>query len=181
MTYEYAVYYKLLLLCGYQDELERYIDDALVDQDPLSNIVLELSATGFDDKKMLSVLNEYLLQVKDSDIDYDGTVFDYVMSFLKRKYAEDAMPMKDITELMYRFAVHTERYWDEPWSTMYFMGDLFDEAEAGYLDKEDYQRKFEAFINDRICLCDYPAIQPKDSFFKRLIRRIRGNPEKGTP
>ena len=175
MTYEYAVYYKLLLLCGYKDELQRYIDDALVDQDSLSDIVLELSAVGSDDKKMLSVLNEYLLQVKDSDIDYDESVFDYVMSFLKRRYIEDAMPMKDITELMYRLAVHTERYLDEPWHTMYFMGDLFDEAEAGYIDKEDYQRKFEAFINDRVCFCDYPPIHPKESLFKRLIKRIRGN------
>ena len=158
MTYEYAVYYKLLLLCGYKDELQQYIDVALVDQDPLSDIVLELSTVGPDDKKMLSVLNEYLLQVKDSDIDYNGSVFDYVISFLKRSYIEDAMPMKDITELMYRLAVHTERYLDEPWYTMYIMGDLFDEAESGYIDKEDYQCKFEAFINDRVCFCDYPPI-----------------------
>ena len=175
MTYEYAVYYKLLLLCGYKEELQQYIDNALVDEDPLSDIVLELSTAGSDDKRMLSVLNEYLRQVKEADIDYDVTVFDYVMSFLKRRYVEDAMPMKDITELMYRLAVHTERYWDEPWHTMYFLGDRFDEAKAGYIDKEDYQRKFEAFINDGICLCDYPAIQPKDSLFKRLMKRIRGN------
>lgn len=179
MTYEYAVYYKLLLLCGYKDELQQYIADALVAQDPLSDIVLELSTAGSDDKKMLSVLNEYIMQAKDSDIDYDAIVFDHVMSFLKRRYIEDAMPMKDITELMYRFAVHTERYLDEPWYTMYSFGDLFDEAEAGYLDKEDFQRKFEAFINDRFCFCDYPTIQPKPTiqsktpFFKRLIKRIR--------
>lgn len=176
MTYEYAVYFKLLLLCGYKDELQQYIDDALAEQDPLSDIVIALSAAGSDDKKVLSVLNEYLLQVKDSDIDYDVTVFDYVMSFLKRRYIEDAMPMKDITELMYRLALHTERYWDEPWYTMHRMEDLFDEAEIGYIDKEDYQRKFEAFINDRTCFCDYPPIQPKESFFKRLIKRMRGNP-----
>lgn len=175
MTCEYAAYYKLLLLCGYKDELQQYIDDALADQNPLSDIVLELSAAGSDDKKMLSVLNEYLLQVNDSDIDYNGTVFDYVMSFLKRRYTDDAMPMKDITELMYRLAVNTDRYWDEPWHTMYFLGDLFNEAEAGYFDKDDFQLKIEAFINDRICFCDYPAVQPKDSFFKRLIKRIRGN------
>ena len=175
MTYEYAVFYRLLLLCGYKDELQQYIDDALVDQDPLSNIVLELSTTGSDDKKMLSVLNEYLLQVKDSDIDYDVTVFDYVMSFLKRKYVKDAMPMKDITELMYRLALYTERYPDEPWYSMYLMSDLFNDAEAGYIDKENYQRKFEAFINDRTCLCDYPSIQQKETFIKRLVKKIRGN------
>ena len=48
MTYEYAVYYKLLLLCGYKDDLQQYINDALVAQDPLSDIVLELSTAGSD-------------------------------------------------------------------------------------------------------------------------------------
>lgn len=173
MTYEYAAYFKLLLLCGYRNELQQYIDDALVEQDPLSDIVLELSAAGADDKSMLSVLNEYLRQVKDSDIDWDTSVFDHVMSFLKRKYTEDAMSMKDITDLMYQLAVHTERYFDEPWHTMYFMGDLFDEASAGYIDKENYQRKFEAFINDKTCFHDSPPVLPKEPVSKRIFKWIR--------
>ena len=67
MTYEDAVYFKLVLLCGYKDELQAYVDKALIEQDPLSDVVLKLSAVGADDKKMLSVLNEYLLQVKDPE------------------------------------------------------------------------------------------------------------------
>ena len=173
MTYEYAAFFKFLLLCGYKDDMEQYLDTALVEQEPLSDIVLELSLAGSNDKKKLSILNEYLLQVKDSDIDYDQSVFAIVMSFLKRKYIEDAMSMKDITDLMYQIALHTERYFDEPWYTMYLMGDLFSEAEAGYIDKDDYQRKFDAFINDNICFCDYPHVLPKESFFKRLINKIR--------
>ncbi len=159
MTYECAVYFRLLLLCGYKDELQKYIDKALVEQEPLSNVVLELSSVGVNtDDKILSVLNEYLLQVEDSDIDYHKSVFHLVMSFLNRKYVEDSMSMADVTNLMYRIAVYTERYLDEPWRTMYLMGELFDEAEAGYIDKEDYQRKFDAFMNERICFCDYPPV-----------------------
>ena len=75
MTYEDAVYFKLVLLCGYKDELQAYVDKALIEQDPLSDVVLKLSAVGADDKKMLSVLNEYLRQIKDSNIDYNKSVF----------------------------------------------------------------------------------------------------------
>ena len=78
-----------------------------------------------------------LLQTKDTDIDYDKTVFELVMSFLKTKYYEESMPMAEITSLMYKLAVYTERYLDEPWHTMYFMGDLFDEYEL--YDLEDYE------------------------------------------
>jgi hypothetical protein len=174
MTFEYATYFKLLLLCGYNDELQKYIDIALIEQNPISDIVLELSTSSSDDKKMLSALNEYLLQVKDTDIDYDKTVFELVMSFLKIKYIEESMPMADITRLMYKFAVYTERYFDEPWYTMYFMGDLFDDAESGYIDKNDFQRKFIAFLNEGICLCDYPPVQAKESILKKILRKVRG-------
>lgn len=173
VTYEYAEYFRLLLICGYQDELWQYIDDALVAQDPLSDIVLELSTAGSDDKKLLAVLEEYLRQVNDSDIDYDHAVFDHVMSFLKRKYLDDAMSVEDVTELMYRFAKCSERYLDEPWFTMYYMSDLLNEAKAGFIDKEDYQRKFEAFLNDHVCLRDYPILPRKENFWKRIMKKIR--------
>ena len=173
MTFEYAVYLKLLLLCGYNDEIQKYIDKALIEQDFLSDVVLELSTVSTDDNKMLSVLNEYLLQVKDSDIDYNKSVFNLVMAFLKTKYVEDSMSMAEITDLMYKLAVCTERYLDDPWNTMYFMGDLFNEAEVGYIDKEDYQRKFDAFLNEGTCFSDYPPVQIEESFFKRIIRKMR--------
>ena len=174
MTYEYAVYFKLLLLCGYKDELAQYVDVALAKQDPLSGIILELATTGPDDKKILTVLNEYLLQVKDSDIDYDNVVFDLILSFLKRKYIEDAMPMKDITRLMYRLSLHTNRHLDDPWYTMSLMDDLFDDAEIGFISKADYQRTFDAFINDKVCVRNSLISQPKESFFRRILRKIFG-------
>lgn len=173
MTYEYAVYLKLLLLCGYNEELEKYIDTALIEQDPLSDIVLELSTASSNDKKLLSILNEYLLQVKDTDIDYNETVFDLVIAFLKTKYNEESMPMAEITSLMYKLAVYTERYWDEPWHTMYFMGDLWDEVESGFIDKQDYHCKFHGFINEGICFCDYPPVQAKEPFLKKILRMLK--------
>ena len=165
MTYEQATYFKLLLLCGYRDELRQYIDNALVEQNPLSNIILELSTCGLDNKKTLFVLNEFLRQ-GNSDIDWDKAVFEMVMSFLKKAYDHDNMSMKKITDLMYQIAVHTDRYHNEPWQTMYYMGDLFDEAKAGYIDKADYQRKFERFIRESICLSEYSSVLPKSHFLK---------------
>lgn len=174
MTYEYATYFKLLLLCGYKDELQQYIDNALVEQDPLSDIILDLCTVGADDNKLLSVLNEYLSQIKESDIDFDNTVFDLVMSFLKRKYTDEAMPITYVTELMYKLAVYSERYLDEPWQTMYMMDDLLCGVKEGYFDEADYHQKFEAFINDKACFSDYPTTLPKETLIKRILKRIKG-------
>lgn len=155
MTYEYAAYFRLLLLCGYSDELQQYVDKALVEEEPLSDVVLELVLTGANDRKKLSVLNEYLRQTNDSDIDYDNTVFDYVMSFLKRKYIDESMSLEAVTELMYRFAIYTGRWLYEPWNTMEVMSVIFDEAKEGYcISIEEYQKRFEKFINDKVLLSE---------------------------
>lgn len=79
-----------------------------------------------------------------------------------------------MTKLMYHIALYTERYLEEPWSTMYCMDDLFDGVQAGYIEKEDFLLKFEAFINNKTLFCDYPSALPKENLFKRLLRKIRG-------
>ncbi len=173
MTYEYAAYFKLLLLCGYQEELQQYINQALLEQDPISDIILSLSFAGNDKNIILSVLNEYLLQAKNTDIDYNQTVFDLVMSFLQKKYHDDSLSIESITQLMYHLALYTERYGEEPWLTMHCMDDLLGEANAGCIDKEDFLLKFEAFINNKTLLCSYSPVFPKENLFKRFLKKIR--------
>ena len=173
MSYEYAACFRLLLLCGYTQELERYVDAALEEEDPLSPIILALSTTGGDDRKKLSILNEFLLDVKESEIDYDQTVFALVMDFLRDRAAE-GMPTKELCHLMYRLALSSERYFDEPWHTMYYMEDLHDEAEMDiYVSKEDFQLKFHAFFSDGICLSAYHSPPEKDSVFTRIRKLFR--------
>lgn len=175
MTYEYATYFKLLLLCGYTDELEQYIDCELEKQDELSDIILELSTAGSNGKKKLSILNEYIRKADESEIDYDKTVFELVMAFLRKKYTEDKMTVKDIVNLMYQIADYTERTLDNPWYTMWTMEELFYEAEEGYIDEEYFQSKFNAFIfNNSLIEYSYiEPVRPKEPFFKSLLNKIQ--------
>jgi hypothetical protein len=166
MTYEYAVYFKLLLLCGYSDELQNYIDNALIEQNPLSDIVLELSQTNNNAKTALFVLNQYLSNVNDTDIDYDNVVFNLIMDFLKKEYTSGNLNIKEITDLMYKIALNTNREFQEPWQTMYYLGDFYGEAEEGYFDMDDFKRKFDAFINDKIYIFNDTETKPKLSFFQ---------------
>jgi hypothetical protein len=166
MTYEYAVYFKLLLLCGYSDELQNYIDNALIEQNPLSDIVLELSQTNNNTKTALFVLNQYLSNVNDTDIDYDNGVFNLIMDFLKKEYTSGNLNIKETTDLMYKIALNTNHELQEPWQTMYYLGDFYGEAEEGYFDMDDFKRKFDAFINDKIYIFNDTETEPKLSFFR---------------
>jgi len=45
MTYEQAIYYKYLLICGYSDELDQYISTALEIEDPVFDITITKTDT----------------------------------------------------------------------------------------------------------------------------------------
>ncbi|MBR6608693.1 MAG: hypothetical protein IKK99_00580, partial [Oscillospiraceae bacterium] len=60
MTYEYAIYFKILYESGYTDELIQYVNKALDEQDPLSDIIVDLSFAGNNETKILEILNEYI-------------------------------------------------------------------------------------------------------------------------
>lgn len=166
MTYEYAVFFKVLLLCGYKNELQAYIENALIEQNPLSDIILELSQTNDNDKTILSVLNQYLSNVNDTDIDYDNGVFNLIMDFLKKEYTSGNLGIKETTDLMYKIALNTNRELQEPWQTMYFLGDFYGQAEEGYFDMADFKRKFDLFINDKVYIFEETDRQTKPSFFQ---------------
>ncbi len=149
MTYEYAAYLRLLLLCGYREELDRYIDNALTTQNSPSDLTLALLSSRSDDKAALSVLNADLMDGNDTDIDYDNTVFDLILAFLQKKYQAKALSMKAVTELMHRIALYTEQR-NEPWYSMYSMNSLYEETEAGYLDKAGFLQAYEQFLNHKV-------------------------------
>ncbi len=149
MTYEYAAYLRLLLLCGYREELDGYIDNALMTQSSLSDLTLALLSSRSDDKNTLSVLNAYLMDGSDTDIDYDNTVFDLILAFLQKKYRTKALSMKAVTELMHRIALYAERR-NEPWYSMYSMNGLYEETETDYLDKASFLQAFEQFLNHKV-------------------------------
>ncbi len=175
MTYEYAEYFKLLLLCGYQDELEKYIDNALINQDPLSEIILALSTTENDKKKILAVLNDYLRQIDDSKIDYNNTVFNLIMLFIKRKYREEAMPIESVVELMYNISIETGEELCQPWNTMFNLAVLFDEKKSGYIEEENYFKLLNNFIDNKTLLYyEEPndIIKPKKTLFKRILEKL---------
>ena len=160
MTVEEAVYYKYLLLCGYAGELEEYVDRALEEEDPLSNIILELSTCGSSHNRILEVLNSFNLSVPKEQID-QSRIFSLVLDFLRRLYKEENMPMDKLTELMYRISVQTEDAWEEPWHTMNIMGDLYNEAQIGFICMDSYTKVFNDFLNEGICLYPSPLQKPQ--------------------
>ena len=175
MTYEQAAYCRIMLISGHTEEYDRIIGDLLETQDPLSDAVLELSFCTHDRVKTLSVLNEYISDASESDIDYDGSVFRMTLDFLNRLYASEALPLNEFTECMHRIALASERWLEDPWATMDNMWDYHLDAQCGELiSLPDFTEKLERFLTFGECfdICSMASL-PKEPLLKRLFRRLR--------
>lgn len=170
MTHEQAMYYKYLLICGFTEELNNYIDTALNRENPISDIVLNLSSCRSDNKKTLMYLNEFISTANEEQIDYNE-VFNLIHNFLRNKYTLEKATVEKITDLMYKISVLSEKEADNPWWTMNILGDLYAEAKDGYIDMQRYMENFNSFINDGICMESSILQEPKPSFFKRLFKK----------
>lgn len=174
MTVEQAIFYKYILLSGFTEELNTYVDKCLYDENPVSEIILDLCACGSDRKKSLQVLNAFIAKFDNEQVD-DNEVFNLTRQFLKHKYVNEKMPIDKVADTMHYIAGLTGKYDDNPWGTMNWLGGLYEDAESGHIIMEGYLEDFNDFINDGILL-EFTTIDeppPKPSFFKRLLNKLR--------
>ena len=149
MTIEQAFYYKIMLICGYSDELFEYIENTLNEQTSYEEVIVDLAFCGYNEKQMLSVLESYIRQKKEI-VDYDVFV-DSIFSFLQNKYLDSETSVESLVKLMYRIGqlsdLNEER--TEPWFTMMIFDTLYEDAEEGYIDKDGYLACLKSFIFER--------------------------------
>lgn len=146
MRNEEVFFYKLMLLCGYPEEVNQAISTALDHQNPIEPDILDLSACGNDAKKQLSVLNAILARAGEELLDHQA-VFELVRQFLHQQYT-GGMDIPALVKLMYRIAIETG-WWDEdPWNTLYLMEDYYDDACAGIKGLNHFLHGIEHFLSD---------------------------------
>lgn len=149
MTVEQAFYFKIMLICGYSDELFEYIENTLNEQTSYEEVIVDLAFCGYNEKQMLSVLESYIRQKKEK-VDYD-VIVDSIFSFLQNKYLDSETSVEDLVKLMYRIGQLSDSNEErtEPWFTMMIFDELYEDAEEGYIDKDGYLAYLKSFIFER--------------------------------
>lgn len=148
MTHSEAFYQKLMLSVGITEEYDKYIAQELEVENPLSDIILELSFCTNDINKTLVILNEYLFK---AEIDYTK-VFDLVWQYLHEVWKGGNKTNHEIAKFMYDIATHLDedKMYEYPWSFMMWLDDYFELAEIGMrVSKEALDEAFAAFIEDK--------------------------------
>ena len=137
MTAEQAYCHKLMLEVGLTDSFDRELDELLEKENPLSDLVLALSACGGDRNEQLHILNEFIRLFPREQIDSDA-VFSLVADDLWARYANGSLNLKQLLELLHRIADNSGWYLREPWETASHMLIYYDDVIIGWLSEDRF-------------------------------------------
>ena len=173
MKREDAFYYKHLLLLGFSDGYDERLDCHLKEENPLSDVTLELALCGSDMKKTVSVLHNYCIGQR-----FDETVsHDKLRLFFKDAYYSDRMSKKEVISAMHRLAsnIHGDGYDSKLWDTMFDLDYYLALAEDGVIQREIFDFAFFSYLDNGTPL-DPKLIwknnNKKKPSFIEIIRRL---------
>ena len=167
MTPEQAQYYLLMLRMGEYDEYDAFLDQLLLEQDPLSPLVLELAFCMSDRRETISVLHNFLL-----DHPADETqLMESQLAYVRKKYSEKAMTALQAADYLYGLIVANA--WNEPWFDLWQYCDVCELYEDGFISQTVFEQCFEATLlrgEDLDCW----ALQEEENKQKSLLGKLRG-------
>lgn len=166
MTPDQAQYYLLMLRMGEYDEYDRALDRLLEEQDPLSELVLELAFCMSDREQTISVLRNFLL---DHPAD-EGKLMESQLDWVRTQYREKAMTALQASQYLY-FLI-TEHDWEEPWVSLYRYCDVHELYEDGFISLTAFEQCFEAELLRGESL-DPWQLQQEETRQKSLLGRLR--------
>ena len=185
MTVEQAFYFKIMLICGYSDELCEYIENTLNEQTSYEEVIVDLAFCGYNEKQMLSVLESYIRQKKEK-VDFDIVIVK-IFSFLQKKYLDSETSLEALVKLMYRIGQLSELNEErtEPWFTMTIFDEFYEDAKKGYIDKDEYLEYMKSFIFERKYYNEFQFYKPVKQqsrikiYLQNLKNRLKLNSQKG--
>lgn len=149
MKREEAYYFKILLMTGFSDGYDEWLNGYLEAEEPLSDIVLALSLCGSDVNKTISCLHNYCARHK---LD-ESIVCDKLRLFLKQAYHSGRFGKEKTSSYMYRFALNHCDPGDFKmglWGNMFYMDDYYSLAKDGIIPWESFDLAFHSYLDDGV-------------------------------
>ena len=114
VTPEIVEYHRAMLLVGLGDRFYRAFDEALEQENPLSDLILSLCTCISDETEVLHILREYTL---DHPFD-EQTVCDLILDDIRSRYLAGALSRTEVVDLLYRIPRNLDKFYDEPWHSL---------------------------------------------------------------
>ena len=142
LSFEQALYYKLLCQLGYTEEIDSYIEEELLKKEDCEGILLDLAWCASDLNKYVEVLTAYL---KGAVVD-NLLVCQMLKEFVARRYDAMDFEIETCAKILYQFAVISEKYTEEGFDEMYCIGIELEEVVDGYGDWWVFEEALLAYL-----------------------------------
>ena len=143
LSYEDAYFYKLILQCGFYEEVNEWIDSIAVVNDSLEGIYLDLVCNQNNMNELISCLHSY---IGDNKIDDKG-LCDRLRLFIKEKIDKGEISYEEAANSLCGFAIKSEKWEEEPWKDFYMISVYGDYMDGGFFDVKDYHKIVIEFVN----------------------------------
>ena len=141
MTREDAYYERIMLLCGYWDNYDEWIDSYLETEDPLSDIVLELLDCHGDIKEVEHRLNLYCLEAPFDE----ESVYVRLRLYLRDGYKNGNLSKDDVMSALFRFSQKIPFCFFQ--NQCGVLSDYYDLAENGILLMKEFDEELNRWLD----------------------------------
>lgn len=166
------MYEKLLLIAGFTDSYDTWLDGYLEAEDPLSDVVLDLTECGSDIPRVISVLHNYCIG-RDGD---ENAVAEKLRRFLYDEYKAGRITVAECINELNGFAENSGNMYSSPWSSMSYVADMADYLYECYdfVDEAKFAEALEDYLANGTDMKFGDIMRmtpPKKPFWKRLFGR----------
>lgn len=144
ILYDEAFYYKLLYQCGYEEEVENWINDIGKYNDILEDIELELTFAQGKINETISCLHNYVGDHKIQDKD----VCKKLRYFIYNKLNKNEISIEKAINSLYEFAFISVRCYEDYWHDFYLIGAEYDLVMNHILDESTYITMVKDFLEN---------------------------------
>lgn len=149
MKREDAYYYMNLLLLGFSDGYDEWLESYLKTEEPMSDIVIDLYFCGSDVEKTIALLHNYC-----SEQEFNKSVVsDKFRSFFKDAYYSGRINKREVVSAMYKLVANIGDPGDcnfdvDLWGDMYYFDDYYSLAESGIISWESFDFAFHSYLDN---------------------------------
>lgn len=142
LSYEEALYYKLLLQSGFTKETNEWINKIMYTSETLDGIYLDLVCNQNNLNNLISCLHNYII---DKEID-EKVVYEKLRLFIKNKLENNEISLEEAVNYFTSFAIQSENMYNPPWNNFYSISLLYDYLLEGFLNKDEFIKILNDFI-----------------------------------
>ena len=142
MTPEAAEYHRLMLIVGLSDRFDQEFDQALEEENPLSEPILALTSCISNVDKACSVLHNYAL---DNDFD-EGKVCELILQDLHGRFFSGELSRMQTAEIIRTITACLNHWRDEPWGLFYSLTYALEEYEDDVIAEDEFNRIFDTWF-----------------------------------